>query len=201
MVWEPERDDEVVRRAAFGVLGRLGASPELDVSCWRFARGASWGRPVRRRDEAGPFGLSGVRGVCWEALSLHPRLMATGLGAGLIAGPTAARPRALIAIGLARAGYVAAALGRVLDVPVATVALPGDLAQGWTPRALEAARRADLLLTADVESADQLARRGFSPWRPEAGVEAQPGDAAWSELGGRLAAGLVQGAETSMSRS
>ena len=201
VVCEPDREDEVLRQAASGILAGLAAAPELDVSCWRFARGASWRRPVRRRDEASPFGPKGVRGVRWEALSLSPRLLATGLGAGLLAGPTASRPRAVIALGAAGAGYIAAALGRMLDVPVVTVVLPGDLANGWSPRTLDAARRADRLMAADFESVDRLARRGFAPWRPEAGLEARPSDDAWRDLGRQLAAGLVQGVETSMSNS
>lgn len=201
VVCEPDRDDEVLRQAASGILAGLEAAPELDVSCWRFARGGSWRRPVRRGAPPAPLGPKGVRGVRWEAVSLSPRLLAAGLGAGLIAGPTASRPRALIALGAEGAGTIAAALGRMLDVPVVTVVLPGDLANGWSPRALDAARRADRLMAADVESVDRLARRGFAPWRPEVGVEVRPTDDAWLDLGRQLAAGLVQGVETSISSS
>lgn len=201
---DPARDDEVVHQAASGLLSGLGAAPELDVTCWRFERGGSWRRPVIRTDDApgpGLQGLAGVRSVRWAGPSTHPRVLAATVGARLIAGPTAARPRALVAVGADGAAYVSAALGRMLDVPVVVAVLPGDLAQGWTSRALQAARRADRLMAADVNAADQLARRGFVPWRPESGVDAVPTADAWLDLGRQLARGLVQGAEMSTSSS
>lgn len=141
-------------------------------------------------------GPTGVRWLAWEALSLRPRALAAGLATRLIAGPTAARPSGLVGLGLHGAGYVATALGRVLDVPVAIAVLPGDLADGWTDRASRVARRADLLLTVDPVSSDRLARRGLASWRgPEPTAEA------WTDLGRRLGRRFGQGSETSRSRS
>lgn len=199
VVSSPERDDPLARDAIAGILGGLVSAPELDVSCWCVDRGGSFRRPVHRRDVPPGFGPKDVRWARWEVLSTRPRAVAAALGAALIGGPVAARPSALIAVGLDHAGYVGTALGRVLDIPVAVALLPGDADGGWTEARMRVVRRARGLLAVDARSADLLARRGITAWRPQVAVDGD--EKSWAELGEQVARSLVQGAETSTSRS
>jgi len=197
VVWEREREDHALRTAAEGLLAGLARAGQLDVASWTFSRGGSWRRPATVRDVPPAFGPEGIRWSRWEALFTNPRFLAAAISARLISGPTAARPGALVGLGLERSGEFVTALGRVLDVPAVIAVLPDDLSRGWSAPARRAALRAATLLAIDATSVDRLARRGLTAMRAN---EREP-HAAWSTVGRELGDRFVQGAETSTSRS
>ncbi|NJK89916.1 MAG: hypothetical protein HC923_11340, partial [Myxococcales bacterium] len=101
VVFEPEAEAPEHRDVAEGLLRGLAKVPELDPSAWVIARARSLRVGLAKvQDEPPRVGPSALRWLKWEVPVSSPTVIAWAMGARLVAGPTAARPRALLALGL-----------------------------------------------------------------------------------------------------
>ncbi len=195
VLWGPDETVPDLRLPGEALLSSLARSSGLDVAAWVFRKGSS----IRLTHHLEPprLGPEEVRWVRFDAPSLRPRLLGPALAARLIRGPRAARPQALVALGLTHAGRVGATLARILEVPLLTAVVPSDVRAGLDDKKVRAARAASALLAVDPMVRDRLARRGFEAWTASAPSLAE----AWRAVADDARASLGQGPERSMSSS
>lgn len=174
------------------LLEALAGFKQLDVTACALELATRLGPPVRFGAARGRLKRAFPREVRIQSVSawtLDPELLLTGMGLRWLSGPAASRPSVLLGVGLLPAGYVAAGLGRALDVPSVVWVSREDRDALDSRRGRRALRWSQLRAADHEEVADALARQGMDAiLEPAMGPEA-----VWSGLGRRVAEAIVRG--------
>ncbi len=193
MVRRSDFDDFRLRSHRSAFIASLAADPSLDVTVWctDFARSLTGpldieegsGRLRRMLGVPPEVGVNSLR-----AWTLKPEFLVTCLAVKWMAGPTAARPQAVVGFGVETEGYLAGALGRVLGVPAAVAASEDALRKGWTRRARQLVRWNVLVMAGSEAVAARWAQRGVRALFTNGPTE----EARWGRLGQALTRRLLR---------